>query len=197
MEETSKKIEEKVQVLPLKYWPNRILDQKVPYLTDQELEDVRNNRPLKTTNQPIQEVLVELQKLMLNTMKVHRGVGLASPQVGFADSPFFVILNDSEELGILNPTVITEGFKTDKVAEGCLSFPGVYMPTERFTECILKGFDIKGLPVEYHLKSLPAVAAQHEWEHLQGIHLATKLSSLKKDILKRKLQKHGKPTRTR
>ena len=52
--------------------------------------------------------------------------------------------------------------------EGCLSFPGIYVPVKRPEKIVISAYNLAGEEVRYELDGLPARAAQHEYDHLDG-----------------------------
>ena len=135
---------------------------------------------------------------MFETMYEAGGVGLAAPQV-FDSRRIFVMDVPEEEgksnkLTFVNPEIISvEGEQIGE--EGCLSFPGLYQTVQRQMRVIVRAKDVKGKTFELDLKDLAARCVLHETDHCDGIVFLDRMSSLKRQLAKRKikaLQKTGK-----
>lgn len=135
---------------------------------------------------------------MFETMEKAGGVGLAAPQVGISKRLFVMDTpNDdgtSERHVLINPEIITvEGEQTGD--EGCLSFPGLYQVVKREMRVIARARDIKGVEFELDVADLAARCILHETDHCDGIVFLDRMSPLKRQLAKRKiqaLQKTGK-----
>ena len=158
---------------------------------------------LLTIGKPIleDEFNIDLERLvndMFETMHEAEGVGLAAPQV-FDSRRLFVMdipdeAGNSNKLTFINPEIIhVEGEQTGE--EGCLSFPGVFQTVQRDMRVIVKAQDVRGETFELDLKDLAARCVLHETDHCDGIVFLDRMSTLKRQLAKRKikaLQKTGK-----
>lgn len=77
----------------------------------------------------------------------------------------------------------------DQYQEGCLSVPGFYENVDRPQKVRIKALDRDGKPYELVAEGLLAVCIQHECDHLNGKLFVDYLSSLKRDRIKKKLEK--------
>lgn len=132
----------------------------------------------------------ELARDMLETMYAERGVGLAATQVNVQLR--IVVMDLSEERNapcvFVNPEVITaEG--AEESQEGCLSVPGVYDTVERAERVTFRYLDLTGKIVESTADGLLAICLQHEIDHLNGKLFIDYLSPLKRQRLRKKLEK--------
>jgi len=136
----------------------------------------------------------QLVDAMIETMYENKGAGLSAVQVG-APLRVFVLDGDLVTKGMhalvfVNPVLdTTVPSKKEVTEEGCLSFPGVAVEVERFTEVALTAFNRDGKMFTIGLSGYAAKAAQHELDHLEGRLLIDHLSSIKRDILNRKIAK--------
>jgi peptide deformylase len=104
---------------------------------------------------------------LTDTMLEAGGVGLAAPQIGVGLRVFTYQVDDV--LGhLINPDLNLSS-ETETDDEGCLSFPGLYYPTERAVTAVAKGFDVHGEPLVIEGSHLMARCVQHETDHLDGI----------------------------
>lgn len=148
---------------------------------------------------PVQNITEETQKLigqMAATMYAAPGVGLAAIQVGVDQSILIydVAPKDQErELHVLiNPRIIhTEG-ETISENEGCLSVPDLRSDVKRAAAVIVEGFDRDGKPVRLERDDFLAIVLQHEIDHLNGILFLDRISSLKRELYKRRIRKKAK-----
>ncbi len=105
---------------------------------------------------------------MVATMYDAPGVGLAGPQVGISLRIFVFDDGETGPLFMANPVLIDpmgELFEE----EGCLSIPGPYHETERFSRITCRGHDLDGAPIEVTGDGLLARILQHETDHLDGM----------------------------
>jgi peptide deformylase len=151
---------------------------------------------LETNAEPITEFdTPELHGLiadMWETMYAAKGVGLAAPQIGIGKrlSVIDTSVGEREEdkIVIINPEIVVkEGSQTGE--EGCLSIPGFREPVTRAHKVRVKALNEKGDTVEYDGEELLARALQHEIDHLNGILFISHLSTLKRDMIRRKIRK--------
>jgi peptide deformylase len=151
---------------------------------------------LKTVSQPVDRVDDDLRKLMddmLETMYDAPGIGLAAIQVGVPKR--VLVMDIAEEDGkqnplyFVNPEIVTESDDYTIYNEGCLSLPDQYAEVERPAEITVRYLDYEGEPREMQATGLLATCLQHEMDHLEGILFVDHLSSLKRNMILRKLKK--------
>ena len=156
---------------------------------------------LLTVGKPVEtfdEKLKTFVNDMFETMYEAQGVGLAAPQVAVSNRIFVMDCsggeNASQKIAAINPEVIyAEGDQTGD--EGCLSFPGIYVPITRNHRAILRAQDVTGNWFELDATDLAARCILHETDHCDGIVFLDRMSILKREMAKRKikrLQKTGK-----
>jgi peptide deformylase len=154
---------------------------------------------LETPCEPVAESefgTPELEKLvadMFETMYQFKGVGLAAPQVGELKRLFIVDTTFSEEgegekRVLINPEVLeTSGEQLGE--EGCLSIPGFREKVRRPYKVKVRARDVSGDSFELDGKDLLARAVLHENDHLDGVLFLKHLSALKRNLIKRKIEK--------
>jgi peptide deformylase len=132
------------------------------------------HRPLQPVTS-YDESLRALAADMVATMYAAEGVGLAANQIG-ADLAVFVFdcpdASGHHTVGVVCNPVITipagKGRKLDKGDEGCLSYPGAYVPCSRPNYAAVDGTGLDGQPVHFEGDGLLARCLQHEADHLEG-----------------------------
>jgi peptide deformylase len=108
---------------------------------------------------------------MLATMREHRGVGLAAPQIGV---PLRLIVGEGPgwTFALVNPVVAKASEQMTALNENCLSFKGaepvrVYRPKQ----VVISGLNLRGEPMKFKARGLIAAVLQHEIDHLNGVTL--------------------------
>ncbi len=107
---------------------------------------------------------------MLETVEAYDGAGLAAPQVH--ESRRIVVLQLDAESGMqvwVNPELDPYGDEAIVTFEGCLSVPGMRAAVARTARVRVKALDRDGNHIELDLQGFPAVVAQHECDHLDGV----------------------------
>lgn len=130
--------------------------------------------------------LKELTADMLELMYKYKGIGLAAVQVGL---PYNLFITSFEPYLFINPNIIETGINSSKSTEGCLSFPGLFLPVIRKTEIILTYQDIEGKFYTNRFEDLKAKVIQHEIDHLCGITFTERVSKLVLAMAEKKRQK--------
>lgn len=153
---------------------------------------------LRQKAQPVTQFDAPLQKLiedMFETMYAAPGVGLAANQVGVSRRLAVMDCADKDAapqpMVIINPEIL-ERADEQVMEEGCLSVPGYSDNVKRYNRLRMKALDRHGQPFELQAEGLVAQAIQHEIDHLDGKLFVDYLSSLKRERLRKKLQKQAK-----
>ncbi len=137
------------------------------------LEIKENPDPvLRQKNAKIKDVVApEIQTLILNmteTMHAAKGVGLAASQVGV--NLRLCLIEVEEKLYVLvNPKITAKSRKKILSDEGCLSFPGIFLPISRAAQVQVRYLDQTGTAQKIKADDLLARALQHEIDHLDGV----------------------------
>ena len=153
----------------------------------------------------------DLEKLIANmkeTMYNASGVGLAAPQIGKAIRLFLIDASpfaedddlSEEERTVLksfnrvfiNPKILEEEGEEWIFNEGCLSIPDVREDVSRQPKITIEYQDENFTVHTETLEGLAARVFQHEYDHIEGILFTDKLSTLKKRIIKKKLENISK-----
>ncbi len=153
---------------------------------------------LRTVAKPVEQVDKCLRKViddMFETMYEAPGIGLAATQVNFHQR--LIVIDISEEhnqpLVFINPEIL-EKEGVEEMDEGCLSVPGIYEKVQRAEKVKVRALDRNGEPFELQADGLLAVCIQHEIDHLDGKLFVDYLSNLKRQRIKKKLEKQSRQT---
>ena len=157
------------------------------------------DKRLKVKSEPVEHVdayLAALMDDMLETMYLAPGVGLAAPQVGVTKRIIVIDVGKSEEervpLRMANPEIVWESEDWSVYEEGCLSLPEYYADVERPEQVRVKYIDQTNTERELEAEGLLATCIQHEIDHLEGVLFVDHLTSIKRGMILRKLQKAKK-----
>lgn len=134
------------------------------------------SKPITKVDRPLRNMIEQMFEMMYHD----RGIGLAANQV---DLPYRLFVMNveadpaAEDLAhvFINPE-ITRRSGMAEAEEGCLSFPGIYASVRRPEKVTVTAYDLRGREVVYEMSGLPARAAQHEIDHLDGIVFIDRLS---------------------
>lgn len=156
---------------------------------------------LNTRSEPIKEIDDSVRKLaedMIETMYHEKGIGLAAVQVGEMKRMLVADVDwrDDGTIGkqyvIINPEIVEADSKIHHYKEGCLSFPDQYADVKRPETVRVRYMDLDGNTQEETFDGLLATCIQHEIDHLNGVVFVDHVSSLKRDMIMRKLKKMKK-----
>jgi peptide deformylase len=107
---------------------------------------------------------------LLITMVEYDGAGLAAPQIHESVRIAVLVLDEQTDPHIwINPVITPIGDEMISSYEGCLSVPGLRGAVARHAEIEVEAVDRTGRPLHFHLKGFPAIVAQHECDHLDGV----------------------------
>jgi peptide deformylase len=148
---------------------------------------------LRTRAEPVQQFDAALEQLvadMLQTMYAAPGIGLAATQVNVHRQLLVmdVSVEKTQPQVYINPQIVTrDGVEVSE--EGCLSVPNVFEDIERAARVLVRAQHVDGQWFERELSGLAAVCLQHEMDHLAGKLFVDYLSTLKRERIRRKLEK--------
>ena len=137
---------------------------------------------------------IKIANHMMEAMLKAPGVGLAANQVGILKQIVTINFEDKENNKkinyiLFNPSIIQYSKETILMEEGCLSLPDQYADVERPKEIILEYMDEKEKVIKKQLDGYEARILQHEIDHLSGKLFVDYLSSLKRNMLIKKVKK--------
>lgn len=142
---------------------------------------------------PVEQVDDGIRRLvddMFETMYAAPGIGLAAVQVNVAKRVVVIDVSEAKNspLVLINPEIL-ERRGEEEMEEGCLSVPGYYDTVRRAEWVKVRALDRDGKPFELETGGLLAVCIQHELDHLDGKLFVDYLSELKRQRVRKKLEK--------
>lgn len=144
-------------------------------------------KPVKNIDDKIRSII----KDMFETMYDANGVGLAATQVDIHQQ--IIVIDVSEErnkpLVFINPSIEVINEELDGYEEGCLSVPGFNESIERPKHVRVTALNEQGETFTTEPEGLLAVCIQHEMDHLNGKLFVDYLSTLKRNRIRKKLEK--------
>jgi peptide deformylase len=160
---------------------------------------------LRQVSRPVTDFDDGLRQLvadMKDTMYLAEGAGLAAIQVG---EPLRLFIIDPEVAGgtaedpplaLINPELLSISEEEQMGDEGCLSFPGIFVPVKRGQRARVRAQDVEGKTFEVEGEGLFARALQHENDHLSARLLIDMVGPVKRQIIKRKMRKENEAEAT-
>ena len=144
--------------------------------------------------EPVEKIDDGIRRLvekMKDMMVEHKGVGFAAPQAGVALRLFVISLTGKREDArvYVNPTVTPIGDEFMEVEEGCLSVPGVHTKIRRYKHCTVTAADLEGNKFTEQAEGLYARALQHEYDHIEGITIVSRMGEAARIAHRRQLKK--------
>lgn len=166
-------------------------------LTILEFPDERL-RKVATPVEAIDSMRSTLIDDMFETMYESNGIGLAATQIDFHER--IIVMDTSEEKDapfcLVNPEIL-EQEGTEVSEEGCLSVPGFFEKVERAEKVVVSALNRDGDAFELSAEGMLAICIQHEMDHLSGKLFVDYLSPLKRQRIKKKMEKIHKTYRSR
>jgi peptide deformylase len=151
---------------------------------------------LSQPTQPLDNIDGKVQEMidrMALTMYDAPGVGLAAIQVGWDKSVLIYDVSPKDESlslhVLINPRIITREGEIVSENEGCLSVPDFRADVKRAGSITIEGHDRDGNPLKIDVEGMLAIVLQHEIDHLNGTLFIERISSLKRQMYKRRIKK--------
>jgi len=156
---------------------------------------------LRTRAQPVTEFDAALGALiedLFETMYAAPGIGLAATQVDVHKRVIVIDISKdrTEPLALVNPQILSKEGEAS-TEEGCLSVPGIFDDVRRAAKVRLRYQDRTGAVLERDCDDILAVCIQHEMDHLEGKLFVDYLSDLKRERIRKKLEKERKERKER
>ena len=137
---------------------------------------------------------VDISKKMIELLKNAPGVGLAANQIGILKKIVTVHIQDEEKkiqktYALYNPKIKMYSKETVKMEEGCLSLPKQFAEIERPVSIKLEYMDENNKIIKERISGFESRVLQHEIDHLSGKLFVDYLSSLKRNMIIKRVQK--------
>lgn len=156
---------------------------------------------LRTRARPVTSFDADLGRLiddMFETMYAAPGIGLAATQVDVHQRVIVIDVSEgrNEPFEFVNPEIMSREGEAE-TEEGCLSVPGIFDDVKRASKVRVRSHDRTGAVIERDLEGVLAVCIQHEMDHLEGKLFVDYLSDLKRQRIRKKLEKERKQRASR
>jgi peptide deformylase len=183
--------------LPPKGLSTRQIDTIVSYMAVRPIVKYPDPR-LRQPTRPVTAITDEIRKLvadMADTMFGGNGAGIAAIQVGAPERIYLIdaaVAGGREEdppIVLINPEIVWMSEEKITADEGCLSFPGIFVPIERAMKARVRAMDLEGQIFELEGEGLCARAMQHEGDHLTGRLLVDFVGPLRRQMITRKMKR--------
>ncbi len=164
-----------IGMLPILIAPNQILKTRA--------------RPVKPTDS---DLVRDLIPRMFATMYDAPGIGLAAPQISHSLRLVVIDLmpkDKKQPYSLINPEIVASSEELAAREEGCLSLPGQYAEITRPARVKVRYLDETGAKREIEADGLLSACLQHEIDHLDGVLFVDHLSTLKRNMIMRRLAK--------
>jgi peptide deformylase len=144
-------------------------------------------KPIEKIDDNIRRLVEKMTDIMLK----NKGVGLAGPQAGVPLRIFIISLDGSRDAVkvYINPTVTPTTDQLQPTEEGCLSVPGVYTKIRRYKKCTVTATDLDGNKFTEEAEALYARALQHEYDHIEGFTIVSRMAQTAKIAHRKQLKK--------
>ncbi len=154
------------------------------------------DKRLETLCDPVEKFdtgdLHQLVADMFESMYFHGGIGLAAPQIGVMKQLAVIDPSSGKDLSkryvLINPAIADRN-RTQRGNEGCLCFPGFLEQVTRSLNVTVKAWDAAGAAIQFQAEGILSRAFQHEIDHLHGILFVRRMSSLKRELIRRKIRR--------
>jgi peptide deformylase len=150
---------------------------------------LRPTKPVENIDGKIQDLIEDMAITMYNAP----GVGLAAIQVGHSKSLLVYDVSPKDEERslqvLINPKIISTEGTIISEEEGCLSVPDFRADVKRAANILVEGYDREGKPLRIEAEELLSLVLQHEIDHLNGVLFIDHLSSLKRQLYKKRVKK--------
>jgi peptide deformylase len=128
-----------------------------------------------------------LVKDLIDSVSLPGRAGVAANQIGVGLRAFSYNVNGTVGY-LLNPSIISTSGEPEPLDEGCLSVPGLWHPTPRYSKVVARGQLLDGSTVEITAEGLLAQVLQHECDHLEGKLYLDRLEPAQRKLAMRELR---------
>jgi peptide deformylase len=146
-------------------------------------------QPVETVDEGVRSLVSD----MFETMYEAGGIGLAATQVNVHRQIIVMDLSEEKDrpMVFINPVIEPLVDNLQSYDEGCLSVPGFYESVKRPEKVLVRAMDKDGEAIEMLCENLLAVCIQHEMDHLNGKLFVDHISRLKRDRIRKKLERQS------
>jgi peptide deformylase len=133
----------------------------------------------------------ELYDNLYGTMKYFRGIGLSANQCGISARAFimYTSMNPENVEMFINPKIVAYSEERKLFAEGCLTFPNLFLNLKRPETIVVEYYDMEGEKQTKKFTGLTSRVFQHEYDHMQGKNFTMYASKVKLEMAEKKARK--------
>ena len=147
--------------------------------------------------EPVSDITDDIVKLCHNLAQImydHEGIGISAPQVGV--NKRIVIIDCSENqnkaIYLINPEILWQSPQESQKLEGCLSYPGLFLPIKRPNKIKVKALDLEGKNIEFEATGMYARCIYHEIDHLNGLPFTHRTSrQVRRHLMRKWIKNNG------
>jgi peptide deformylase len=150
---------------------------------------------LSVVSEPIidfDDKLKELIDRLSSSLYFYEALGISAIQLGIPKRVFLIRADKDHFVPFINPEILETSEETDTQKEGCLSFPGIFIPVTRPKKIKVKYQEASGEEKIIDLEGIHARCFIHEHDHLNGVTFLDHVSNLVKESVYKKMQKAKK-----
>lgn len=133
--------------------------------------------------------LAAIEEKMIEIMTENNGIGISANQVGYDRRVIVIKPQGKYPFAMFNPKIQSTSQAATKDDEGCLSFPGLFLPINRPKSIVVEYVDKDKKQCIIELNGYDAKCVQHEIDHLDGVVFTSHVSSLRLNLAKKKQRK--------
>ena len=130
---------------------------KRPIIQDKNF--LKQKSDIITDRNEINAIIKDLE----DSLDIKKGFGLSAIQIGIKKQ-ISIIRHQNLNINLINAIIIEKNKYFRFTGEGCLSFPGLYIDTKRYSDIV---FENEGK--QYAVEGIEAIVIQHELDHCQGL----------------------------
>ena len=129
-------------------------------------------------------VMTKFARRLQVTMQKYNGIGLSANQCGIQERMF--VMGD---FVCINPKIVSHSAEVERIREGCLSYPGLFVTVERYKTVDVEFYDENGKLQRHHFEGVTAQCFQHELDHMNGVTFTSRVKPLALQMAREKQKK--------
>jgi len=128
---------------------------------------------------------------LMESLNHHKGLGLSANQVGIGARMCAInMIEENKIYCLINPKILAVSEEETKYKEGCLSFPGLFLEIGRPSWVEIEFQAVNGERMTKRFDGIYSTCVLHELDHLDGVVFTSRVSSIKLDMARRKINQN-------